>query len=92
MDDILIYSKNSKELWERVRKELQRISESGMTLKKEKCEFAKNEIKFLGHLISGDSVKPNPEKVKAIMIISPPTNKKEARCFTGIVNYLSKFS
>ena len=92
MDDILIYGKDSKEHWHRVHKVLQRISDTGVTLQRDKCEFAKLEIKFLGHLISGNSVKPDPDKVKAILEISPPTTKKEARRFTGMVNYLSKFS
>ena len=92
MDDILVYEKNSKQHRSRLRKALQRVSESGMTLQKEKCEFAKTEIKFLGHLISGHSVKLDPEKVKATSKILPPSTKEEARRFTGMVNYLSKFS
>ena len=45
---------------------LQRILECGMTLKRKKCELVKQEIKFLGHLISGDSVNHDPKKVEAI--------------------------
>ena len=71
---------------------LERIERSGMTLKKEKCEFGKSEIKFLGHVISSTGIKPDPEKIKAILEILPPTSKTEARRFTGMINYLSKFS
>jgi len=55
-------------------------------LKKEKCEFSYNEIKSLGHLSTSAGIKPDPEKFKSILDISPPTNKTEARPFTGLVN------
>ena len=47
MDDILIYGKNSKEHWERVRKVLKRISESGMTLKKKSVNLLHMKLSFL---------------------------------------------
>ena len=63
-----------------------------MTLKKEKCEFGVTEIKFLGNVVCLEGVKLDPEKAKTIMSISPPTTKKEAKRFLGMVNYLNKFS
>jgi hypothetical protein len=92
MDDVLVYGVNEKEHWARLRTVLQCISRSGMTLRKEKCEFGCREVKFLGHIISGVGVKPDPDKIKAIVDMCAPTTKKEARRFLGMVNYLSKFS
>ena len=92
MDDILIFGKNSKEHWKRVRLALERIRDSGMTLKKEKCQFGMTEVKFLGHLVSVQGIKPDPDKVTAIMALTPPTCKREARSLMGMVNYLNKFS
>ena len=63
-----------------------------MTLKKEKCEFGRSEVKFLGHVVTGAGVQADPGKVKAINEMLPPSNKTEARRFTGMVNYLMKFS
>ena len=71
MDDILIFGKNSKEHWKRVRLALERIRDSGMTLKKEKCQFGMTEVKFLGHLVSVQGIKPDPDKVTAIMALTP---------------------
>lgn len=92
MDDILVYGKNAVEHWNRLHKVLERIEKSGMTLRKEKCEFGCHEVKFLGHLVSGTGIKPDPNKVEAIVKMLPPTCKKEGRRFTGLVNYLMKFS
>ena len=92
MDEVLVFGKDADEHWQRLYEVLKRIENSGMTLKKEKCEFGRSEIKFLGHVISGVGVKPDPEKVRAILEILPPTTKTEAKRFTGMINYLSKFS
>ena len=92
MDDVLIYGRNEAQHWDRVQSVLERIQGAGMTLKKEKCEFARTEISFLGHIVSGDGIKPHPAKVTAILEMKPPSTKKEARRFMGMVNYLSKFS
>ena len=92
MDDVLVFGSTPAEHWSRLRKVLEKISASGMTLKKEKCEFACSEVKFMGHIIGAAGIKPDPDKVKAILELEPPRNKTEGRRFTGMVNYLSKFS
>ena len=92
MDDVLVFSATPAEHWARLGKVLDRITTSGMTLKKEKCEFGCSEVKFMGHVVSAAGIKPDPEKVRAILELNPPCNKREGRRFTGMVNYLSKFS
>ena len=92
MDDVLVFGRDAEEHWVRLRLVLERILNSGRTLKKEKCEFGVTEVKFLGHVICLEGVKLDPDKAKTILSISPPSNKKEARRFLGMVNYLNKFS
>ena len=92
MDDILVYGSDPSQHWARLHKVLERIESSGMTLRKEKCEFGLTEVKFLGHVVSGSTIKPDPGKIEAIVNMLPPSNKTEARRFTGMVNYLMKFS
>src|SRR5690349_19408753 len=50
-----------------------------------KCEFAKRQVKFLGHLISEGKIRPNPEKVKAINSIEKPKNAKGVQSFVSTV-------
>ena len=71
---------------------LQRIRESGLTLSKDKCEFNQTHIKYLGQLIDETGVHPDPDKIRAIQEIRPPTNVKELCQFLGVVNQLSKCS
>ena len=91
MDDVLVYGKNEHQHWDRLNKVLERIQKAGVTLRKDKCEFGRHSVKFLGHVISSEGVQSDPEKVKAICDMAPPSNRKEARRFMGMVNYLSKF-
>ena len=70
---------------------LEKISAAGVTLKSE-CEFGCTSVKFLGHIISSEGIKADPEKVKATQEMASPTNKREVRRFMGMVNYLSTFS
>ena len=92
MDDILVFGKNIKEHDQRLEKAMQRLRDSGLTLNKGKCEFRKNSIRFLGHIISSKGIHADPEKVKAIHGMEPPSNKKELKKFLGMCNYLGKFS
>ena len=72
MDDILVHWPSEAEHWRNLRSVLSAIKRSDMTLRKDKCEFGKQEIKFLGHVISREGIKPDREKIKAITEMSPP--------------------
>ncbi|XP_048583904.1 uncharacterized protein K02A2.6-like [Nematostella vectensis] len=55
MDDIPIHGPTQELHDSRVRKVLQRLKDAGVTLN-EKCEFSKQRMKFLGHVISEDGL------------------------------------
>ncbi|KAL2252726.1 UNVERIFIED_CONTAM: Transposon Tf2-11 polyprotein [Sesamum indicum] len=46
---------------------------------------------FLGHVVSGDGVMPDPSKVKAIMEWRVPKNATEVRSFLGLAGYYRRF-
>ena len=71
---------------------LERIAAAGATLNPEKCEFERNKLKFLGHLIDGNGIQVDPDKTSAISEMKPPNNVSELRRFMGMVNQLGKFS
>ena len=56
-------------------------------VKMEKCEFAQQEIKFLGHLVSKNQVRMDPKKVQAIVDWQAPRHVKDLRSFLGLANY-----
>lgn len=88
MDDILVYGKDKAEHDEQLKKTLKTVEEAGITLNKEKCEFAKQRVKCLGHIIDANSICPDPDKVKAIVSMPEPTNIYEIHLFWGMANQL----
>ena len=92
MDDVLIFGKDQAEHDQRLKKVLERIQSVGVTLNSSKCVFSQTELKFLGHLISKDGVKPDPDKTKAIREMEVPQSVSDLRRFLGMINQLGKFS
>jgi hypothetical protein len=62
-----------------------------MTVKPKKCQFACGEIKYLGHLLTLDGIKVNPEKVRAISEMSWPDSPEKMASFLGLVSYYRDF-
>ncbi|XP_048255270.1 uncharacterized protein K02A2.6-like [Haliotis rufescens] len=91
MDDMIIFGKDTREHNERLKAVLQQCRDSGLKLNREKCEVGITELTFLGDRISVDGLKPDPNKVKAIMDLQKPTEKKELQRFLGMVNYLGRY-
>ncbi|KAL2248214.1 UNVERIFIED_CONTAM: Retrovirus-related Pol polyprotein from transposon opus [Sesamum indicum] len=66
IDDILVYSRDRDEHEQHLRMVLQILKEKELYAKLSKCEFWVNQVVFLGHVVSGDGVMPDPSKqVKA---------------------------
>jgi hypothetical protein len=91
VDDILIWGRNQKEHDEALNAALTRAKHRNLTLKKKKCEFAQKEIKYIGHIIGKEGIKPDPDKIAAIQNMPSPQSKADLQRFLGMVNYLGKF-
>ena len=91
LDDILIFSKTVEEQLERLEFVFQRLRQPGLKLKLSKCHFFKKEVRYLGHVISQDGIKTDPDKTKAIQNWKVPTNEKELRSYLGLCSYYRKF-
>jgi len=91
LDDIIIFSHSIEEHIEHVDQVITLISKAGLKIKPEKCEFAKTEIIYLGHIISSSGIKPNPAKIDSVTNYPPPKDVNQLRTFLGIVNYYRKF-
>src|SRR3984893_4075488 len=55
------------------------------------CEFSKNEISFLGHVINSDGIKMEPSKVDAVVKWPQPKNIHDIRSFLGLAGYYRRF-
>ena len=84
MDDIIVFGKNQQEHNGRLHAVFTRLSASGMILNSEKCEFSKNRLTFLGHVIDSQGISPDPSKTAAITYMDLPKSVTELRRFLGI--------
>ncbi|RVW42513.1 Transposon Tf2-12 polyprotein [Vitis vinifera] len=91
LDDIVVYSKTLTEHEKHLRLVFQRLRENRLYVKPEKCEFAQEEITFLGHKISAGLIRMDKGKVQAIMEWTVPSKVTELRSFLGLANYYRRF-
>ena len=91
IDDILVWGATQKEHDERLEAVLKRCGEINLTLNREKCQFRVREVSYIGHILNSNGVQPDPEKVRAIQDMPPPTDKKGVERLLGTINYLAKF-
>ncbi|KAL1262289.1 hypothetical protein QQF64_007554 [Cirrhinus molitorella] len=91
VDDILIWVENEQQHDERLEKVMQRIRERNIKLNPEKCTFKAKEVSYMGHLLTADGLKPDPQKVAAIRNMHRPQNRTELQQYLGMITYLGKF-
>jgi len=91
LDDILIFSKTLQEHQKHVRKVLELLRENKLYAKMSKCEFFKEEISFLGHVVNSEGVSMEKEKVRATQDWPTPTTVTGVRAFLGLAGYYRRF-
>ena len=88
LDDILFYSKNEEENEEDLRLKLQLLREHRLYAKLSKCDFYRDTIQYLGHIILEEGISVDPNKIEAIMNWPTPRNVTYVRFFYGTCRIL----
>src|SRR6266498_4355934 len=70
-----------------MRKVLKALRQAGLKLKLEKCEFAKKQLKYLGFIVGEFEIKPDSEKVRAIVDQPALINQTQIRSFLGMIGF-----
>nr|QBG82614.1 peroxidase 64 [Papaver somniferum] len=90
-DDIFLYSKSWEEHIEHIKIVLSILMTNKLYVKKEKCTFGQEEVKYLGHVISRECVEMDPDKVATVLDWPKPRTLKALRGFLGLTRYYRKF-
>ena len=69
----------------------QKLVAAGLKLKPSKCFFFREEIEYLGHVVSGKGVATNHKKVEAVTKWPTPKTVYDVRSFLGFVGYYRRF-
>ncbi|GBM00675.1 Retrovirus-related Pol polyprotein from transposon 17.6 [Araneus ventricosus] len=91
MDDSLIWGSTQEEHDQRLTEVCNRLKNSSMTLNAMKFILSQTSIKFLGHIIDGQRIHSDLDKIAAIENYQPPTNIKELKQLLVMANYLARF-
>ena len=87
LDDILAMSKTFEDHLEHLRVVFQRLRKANLKAKIPKCHFVMKEIQYLGHVLSKDGIKCNPEKTRAISDMPTPSSFQELARFLGAAGF-----
>uniref|UniRef100_A0A224YS74 Bell all n=1 Tax=Rhipicephalus zambeziensis TaxID=60191 RepID=A0A224YS74_9ACAR len=96
-DDILVYGTGQNrdvaqlDHDQKLARLLDRCTEQGICINKTKLELNKEEVIFLGHKLTDKGLVIDPDKVKAIREMSPPTDVGGVLRLCGMLNYIARF-
>eukprot|EP00253_Pinus_taeda_P015826 PITA_15826 len=91
LDDLTPFSKSDQEHLKHLRQIFMTCRKYGISLNPKKSLFSHEEGKLLGHIISKDGIRIDPERIQAILQIPYPRNIKELQAFLGKINFLRRF-
>ena len=67
------------------------LREHKLYAKLRKCDFYKDKIHYLGHIISKKGISVDPEKIESIINWPTPRNAIDVRSFMGLAGYYKRF-
>ncbi|CAH8437213.1 unnamed protein product, partial [Heterobilharzia americana] len=91
IDDLIVASASETEHLQHLRTLFERLREYGITINPQKCEFGKESLQFLGHIVNANGVKPVPQEVDAIREYPVPDSFRKLRRFLGLINFYRRF-
>ena len=87
IDDIIVYSKSDEEHENHLSLVFEALQAAQLTVKASKCAFRQKQVKLLGYIVSAEGISADPEKVRAIAEMAPPTDVKGIKSFLGMCSY-----
>uniref|UniRef100_A0A669DKA6 Gypsy retrotransposon integrase-like protein 1 n=1 Tax=Oreochromis niloticus TaxID=8128 RepID=A0A669DKA6_ORENI len=91
LDDLIVFSSSLEDHETRLIHVLERLREYGLKLSPDKCRFFQTSVRYLGHIVSRDGVKTDPEKTEALKTWPRPQTLKELQSFLGFTGYYRRF-
>ncbi|OWY92842.1 Retrovirus-related Pol Polyprotein from transposon 412 [Phytophthora megakarya] len=89
LDDCVVFSHDFPTHLIRLKQVLERFRMAGFKLKMKKCKWGRDQVAFLGHIVTPSGILPNPEKVKAVINVKRPHDLHTVRAFLpSVATYL----
>lgn len=91
LDDVAIFSATWEDHLRHLRDVFSRLREAGLTIKPKKCQLAKGEVRYLGHVVGQGRRRPDELKVEAVNEFPRPVKKTGIRAFLGLTGYYQRY-
>ncbi|GFY13442.1 retrovirus-related Pol polyprotein from transposon 17.6 [Trichonephila clavipes] len=91
LDNIIIVGRSFEEHLKNIRRVPQKLKEANLKLSPFKCHLFRREVTYLGHIISAEGVRTDPDKISAVKDWNCPTDIHQLRSFLGLCTYYQKF-
>src|SRR5512147_3117017 len=91
VDDLVVKTRNQETLLSDLAETFENLRSARIKLNPDKCVFGVPAGKLLGFLVSARGIEANPEKIRAIERMRPPSKLRDVQCVTGCMAALSRF-
>ena len=92
LDDILIYTEDQGQGHvEAVRWVLDLLRKNGLFANLKKCRFHKDEVRFLGYVVSSQGIRIEDERIEAVRNWPEPKSVRDIQVFIGFANFYRRF-
>ena len=91
IDDVIVFGKDFDQHMQRLEEVLDRIKKAGLKLKASKSYLLQKEVIFLGHVVSGEGIKPSPTNVTKVVDWPTPKTAKQVKQFVAMASYYRRY-
>ena len=91
LDDVIIFSQNTKDHLRDVDEVLTALREAGVSLKLAKCNFFTDTVRYFGHVIKPGTMEVEEASKRALKGLRPPRTGSELKSFLGLCNVYRRF-
>ncbi|KAL7726240.1 hypothetical protein ACLKA6_001644 [Drosophila palustris] len=91
LDDIIVSGASLEEHVRNLGEVLRRLRQANLRLNRAKCKFFRRSLVYLGHVISGEGIHTDPDKIAAVRELQPPVTCRELRRCLGIASWYRRF-
>jgi hypothetical protein len=91
LDDIIVITPTFEKHCEILQDIFDRLLAANLTVSMDKCQFCREELKYLGYVVDRQGIRVDADKVNCILTLLAPKNPKEVRSFIGMASWYRKF-
>lgn len=91
IDDIIVFGETFDSTLENLKEVFERFRNANLKMKPKKCHLFKEQVKYLGHVVSEKGISCDPSKIEAIKHWPTPQNKTEVKSLLGLLSYYRRY-